>query len=279
MKYEEMLTETIIPVVEMVPDNNLKVMLTESLTESRESLKKIENCFSTLPKRRWSQDFLARFFQSWKASHLKMLAIYGLSCRLQRLAVSAEGPKREQLFISSARNAETSHEDLGLDFNGGTHAELYDNFAAAFLNDSTWQSEAYCLPEGKEFKRWVYHNMVVDDITKGLLTNLFSEIYNHAEYTLALRAFSDFIDTHYDFSPEERQRALHYINAHVDNSTEVDHFLVVVEALSQYHDAVGLSLDYGEAKELFKEYTGRLGSLMENLTQMMTREQGDERDQ
>lgn len=273
MKFQGMLLNTVARVIDMVPDKKLNKTLTESFTESGDSVQKIERCFSWLPEKQWSDPLLVTFFHSWKASHLKMLAIYGLSCRLQRLALSSEGDIREQLFIAAARNGETSHEDLGLDYDGETHAELYDRFAASFLKDSFWQLEKYGLPEALDFKRWIYRNMVVSDITQGLLTNIFSEIYNHGEYSMALKAFSAFIDNHYDFSPEKKRNALLYINVHVEEETEVDHFLVVVEALSRYHKALAREIDYDLARSLFSEYLNRLGSIMESLTQQMIKEQ------
>ena len=266
------LVDIVRPVLDHVTDETLKLVLYESFIESSESVTKIEQCFDNLPARRWPEEVLSRFFNSWKASHLKMLAIYGLSCRLQRLALAADGRRREQLFLAAARNGETSHEDLGLDTGGKTHADLYDRFAAAFLRGSAWRLEEYCLPDARDFRQWIYHNMVVDDIGSGLLTNIFSEIYNHGEYSLALAAFSELVDRHYDFSAHQKSDALGYISVHVDGDTEVDHFRVVVDALERYNDAIGGAIDYGRAKKLFKEYLARLGAIMEALRLTITHE-------
>jgi hypothetical protein len=257
-----------------IPDKNLRTALADSFAESEGSLKQIERCFQLLPTCRWPQALLSQFFHSWKASHLKMLAIYGLSCRLQRLALSTEGPAQHQLLIAAALNAETSHEDLGLDYNGETHAELYDDFARAFLGTAWGRSEETVLPEALEFKRWIYQNMVVKDVRLGLLTNIFSEIYNHGEYSLALPAFSSYIDRYCHFSPEERKAALLYVNVHVEGETEVSHFLVVVRALDCYNKVQGGDTDYEQAKNLFKEYLGRLGTVMGALAGLM-KEQGN----
>ncbi len=266
------LLDIIRPVLDHVADETLKQVLYESFIESSESVTKIEQCFSNLPAKRWPEEVLSGFFNSWKASHLKMLAIYGLSCRLQRLALASDGRRREQLFIAAARNGETSYEDLGLDAGGKTHAELYDRFAAAFVSGSAWRLEQYCLPDARGFRQWIYRNMVVDDIGVGLLTNIFSEIYNHAEYSLALAAFSELVDRHYDFSADQKSQALGYISVHVDGDTEVDHFRVVVEAFERYNEAIGGATDYGRARNLFKEYLARLGCIMEALRLTMKRE-------
>ncbi|MBL8150142.1 MAG: hypothetical protein JNN15_09470 [Blastocatellia bacterium] len=273
MNAQSTIIEKVSPVIALVPDENLKKVLSESFSESQEAVSFIEQCFQTIPRQKWSNGFLAKFFNSWKASHLKMLAIYGLSCRLQRLAFSMGEPLREKLLIAAAKNAETSHEDLGLDYNGSTHAELYDEFAGSFLEDSSWQLDSYCLPEAKEFKKWIYLNMVVEEIQQGLIANMFSEIYNHAEYSIALPAFSAFIDNHYTFSAEKRKRALYYIDAHVQDETEVGHFLVVVEALGYYNQVMGIDTNYEQAKRLFKQYLTRLGHIMRALTSRMQQEQ------
>ncbi|NEQ07894.1 MAG: hypothetical protein F6K37_18665 [Moorea sp. SIO4E2] len=266
------LYETVNPLIAMVDDAQLRESLTQAFSEAREEVSKIDNFFALVPSHRWSKSFLANFFNSWKATHLKMLAIYGLSCRLQRLALANPDSVREQLFMAGAFNAETSYEDLGLDFGGQTHAELYNRFAGVFLDDASWQLDQYCLPKAREFKQWIYQNMVVNDIPKGLFTNMFSEIYNHGEYSIALSAFSDLIDRHYSFSAAEKEQALTYIHAHVADETEVDHFLVVVKALNAYCQGTNTSIDYEQAQNLFVEYLTRLGGVMVDFTNMMSQE-------
>ena len=175
--------------------------------------------------------------------------------------------------MAAARNAETSYDDLGLDYAGVTHASLYEDMARAFVPTDAWVMEANGLPSALEFKRWVYEKMVVDDIPTGLLTNMFSEIYNHAEYSLALRAFTEYVESHYDFTEAERERALTYIGAHVGDDTEMKHFLVVVEALDRYNQARRLQIDYEGAERLFTEYLERLGVVMGEMRLRMVTEQ------
>lgn len=263
---------TVNSIINTVSDEKLQQALSQSFGEASESLQHCEDFFELLPTHRWSNKILARVFNSWKATHLKMLAIYGLSCRLQRLALTKDAQEREQLLLAAAFNAETSHEDLGLDYEGVTHASLYEDLASSFLGNYPWQLDEYCVPQGRDFKQWIYHNMVVDDIYKGLLTNMFSEIYNHGEYTRALSAFSELIDKHYDFSSEEKDTALFYIGVHVADETEVAHFEVVVKALNEYSKATNTAIDYTQAKLVFKEYLTRLGTVMEALTIEMKQE-------
>ncbi|HUP62205.1 MAG TPA: hypothetical protein VNA69_17495 [Thermoanaerobaculia bacterium] len=267
------LTATAVRVAGLVTNQRLRDALERSFSRAAASVEEVERCFELLPAKRWSEDFLSTFLHSWKATHLKMLAIYGLSCRIQRLALTNDGEAREQLWIAAARNAETSYEDLGLDYEGVTHAALYDDMARSFVPNDAWLMEENGLPAALEFKRWVYEKMVVGDIPTGLLTNMFSEIYNHAEYSLALRAFTEYVDSHYDFTEAEKERALCYIGAHVGDETELRHFLVVVDALNRYNLARRLPIDYERAEILFTEYLERLGVVMGEMRLRMVSEQ------
>jgi hypothetical protein len=267
------LTTTAMRVADLVTDERLREALARGFSRAGAAVEEVQRCFALLPAKRWSEDVFATFLHSWKATHLKMLAIYGLSCRIQRMALSEDGEAREQLWIAAARNAETSYEDLGLDYEGVTHAALYDDMARSFVSSDAWQLEANGVPAALEFKRWVYERMIVDDIPTGLLTNMFSEIYNHAEYSLALGAFTELVDAHYDFTEAEKERALCYIGAHVVGETEMSHFLVVVEALDRYNQAKGLHTDYERAEGLFTEYLERLGVVMGEMRLRMASEQ------
>jgi hypothetical protein len=201
-----------------------------------------------------------------------MLAIYGLSCRMQRMAGPANDADRANLYLAAARNAETSYEDLGLDFDGQTHADLYEDFAEALTGDDLWQLRKYRLPEAHRFSRWVYRNMVVEGIADGLLTNMFSEIYNHGEYSIALPAAETYFQRHTELNPQERSKATTYISAHVENDTEADHFLVVVEALDRYLAASGTHFDAAHASSLFRAYLRNIAPVFLQLTEMMQAE-------
>ena len=268
------INEYISELADKVWDRELSQVLKESLVSGQSSIEKITRCFSLLPECSWSSEQLAQFLNSWKATHLKMLAIYGLSCRLQRLAMNAgpESASHGQLMLASTHNAETSYEDLGLDYGGETHAQLFNDLAGALVGDYPWSLEKYCIPEAREFRGWIYQNMVVSDIKTGLLTNMFSEIYNHAEYSIALTAFSEYVDRYYGLSGAEREKALQYVYVHVAEETEVAHFLVVVKALNAYCEATESSINYLEARQLFSEYLSRVGKVMESLTAAMEQE-------
>ena len=264
------LIDYIYNLAQLIADEQLKSTLIESVAASQDSITEVEYCFALLPSHRRSDEQLAQFLNSWKATHLKMLAIYGLSCRLQRLAMATQETSiRAQLMLASTYNAETSYEDLGLDFGGQTHTQLYNDLAYMLVGNFPWSLEQYCIPEARQFRGWIYHNMVIADIQIGLSINIFSEIYNYAEYNVALGSFSELIDRHYHFSTAERKRVLQYVDAHVAENTELAHFLVVVKALNAYCEATQTSIDYSLIKVVFQEYLSRIGTVMGDLSKIM----------
>jgi hypothetical protein len=260
------------PVISLVPSVELRDTLRRAFAEEQAAVGDIEEFFRMLPASPWSKDILCTFANSWKATHLKMLAIYGLSCRLQRAADSAADPDRGTLYLAAARNASTSYEDLGLDFDGHTHADLYEDFAEALTGGDLWQLRQYRLAEAHRFSQWIYRNMVVESIPDGLLTNMFSEIYNHGEYSIALPAASQYFGQHTRFTAPERRKATTYISAHVEDEVEAAHFLVVVEALDRYLEASKTRFDPERAGSLFRNYLSNLAQVMRKLTEMMRAE-------
>jgi hypothetical protein len=259
------LMSVIEPVIGLVTDKKLQNALQQAFDENVENLNHIEGFFHIIPLQNLNMTKLSFIFNSWKATHLKMLAIYGLSCRLQRMAVKESGEVRLKLLLAGSLNAETSYEDLGLDFDAETHADLYNQFAAGFLSDDAWIVQSYTVKEASDFKNWVYRNMVVGDIQTALFTNMFSEIYNHGEYSVAREAFAEYLDKYSNHSPEKKKAILTYIEAHIEDDTEKEHFLVVVKALNNYVEATNQSIDYDLAKQIFSEYLQRLSKAMKAI--------------
>ena len=254
------------PILKRLGESEIGWAIAEAFAAEKGSVASIESLFAWIAVDQPTQDFYALFFHSWKATHLKMLAIYGLSCRLQRLALQYEsGFERDCLMLAAVRNAETSYEDLGLDYEGLTHAELYDQLVANFLPDDQWVRSRWCLTAAKDFQQWVYNNMVVQPVLTGLLTNLFSEIYNHAEYSIAQRAFSMRLEQQGETSPAQLEKALCYINVHVSDATEEEHFQVVLEAIRLYTKATSNNVDKLQALTLFREYLRQIGSILATL--------------
>ena len=266
------LNEVVSPVISLVPSAELRDTLHRAFSEEQASVLDIEQFFQVLPSAAWSQDLLCTFASSWKATHLKMLAIYGLSCRMQRTADTAGEVERSNLYLAAARNASTSYEDLGLDYDGHTHAELYEDFAEALTGGDLWQLRKYRLPEAHRFSQWVYRNMVVEPVPDGLLTNMFSEIYNHGEYAIALPAADEWFQRHTGLTAAGRTSATTYIAAHVEDEVEAAHFLLVVEALERYQAASRTRFEPEPAAALFRTYLRSLARVMRRLTGLMRAE-------
>lgn len=267
---QQTLVSFIEPALEHVEDSQLRTALQQALANQEPALRTIESVFEKIGSQNWTETSFKLIFNAWKETHLKMLAIYGLSCRMQRLGLESDVTKEQQhlLFLAAAKNAETSYEDLGLDFDGGTHTELYHNLAESFVSDDSWMLQAFSTPEAKAFKTYVYRNMVVaPDIQTGLFTNMFSEIYNHAEYSIAINAFNRLIDEHYEFTPQQKTKATTYIFAHIEDETELNHFTVVIDALNYYTKATNTPIDYALAQDTFETYLQKLATVFEALDQ------------
>lgn len=255
------------PALEHVADTRLKETLLTALNNRQNELRIIENVFEKIGTKRWTEDQFKTIFHSWKETHLKMLAIYGLSCRIQRMALETEDKNKQHLLLmAAAKNAETSYEDLGLDYDGETHTTLYHNLAESFVSDDSWMLSANGIPEAGAFKTLVYRNMVVEsDIQTGLFTNMFSEIYNHAEYSVAITAFNRLIDENYDFTPEQKEKTTTYIFAHIEDETELNHFTVVIDSLNYYTEAMGTTINYDLAQQTFETYISKLSDVFRVL--------------
>jgi hypothetical protein len=114
--------------------------------------------------------------------------------------------------------------------------------------------------------------MVVEPIPDGLLTNMFSEIYNHGEYSIALPSADAYFEQHSRLTAPERRKAIAYIAAHVEDEVEAAHFLVVVEALDRYLAASKVPFDAERAGSVFRAYLRNLGQVMRKLTKLMQAE-------
>lgn len=264
---KQSLTGFIEPALEHVTDNSLKQALLAALHNREADLQIIEQVFEKIGTKRWSEEQFKTIFHSWKETHLKMLAIYGLSCRMQRMALESDDAAQQQLLLlAAAKNAETSYEDLGLDYDGETHTTLYHNLAESFVSDDSWMLAANGIKEASAFKTYVYRNMVVEsDIQTGLFTNMFSEIYNHAEYSVAITAFNRLIDENYDFTPEQKEKTTTYIFAHIEDETELNHFTVVIDSLNYYTQATGTAINYALAQQTFETYISKLSAVFRTL--------------
>ena len=256
------------PAMKYVEDAKLKAALLSALDNKQAEMALIEDTFEKIGSTKWTEDSFKMIFNAWKETHLKMLAIYGLSCRMQRTAIETEDESiiKSELLMAAAMNAETSYEDLGLDFDGETHTQLYHDLAESFVSDDSWMLSKYSTKEASAFKKYVYRNMVVsEDIQTGLFTNMFSEIYNH-EYSIALVAFNRLIDENFSFTAEEKKKATTYIFAHIEDETELNHFTVVIDSLNHYVKGVNTEINYELAQETFETYLSKLSTVFAALS-------------
>lgn len=255
------------PTLASVQDAGLRERLQQAFESSAKALQQVQQTFERFASRRWSPEQTCCFMKSWHSTHLKMLPIYGLSCRLQKRGlVTADEVVRNHYFMAAAHNAETSYEDLSLEMpEWKTHSELFDEMAKALCGSDDWKLDRYCLPEAAAFRKWIYNNMVMDDLETGLLTNLFSEIYNHGEYSLALEPFQHLMLKHFEFDSNEVEKHSLYIKCHVESDVEEAHFNCVIVAMNHYFQATEKQFNYTKALKLFNEYLSRSGEVMAAL--------------
>lgn len=264
------LTAIAAPAIAAVDHEGLRGALESAFSRSADALRTIEATFQLFAERKYSQDINRAFMKSWHSTHLKMLPIYGLSCRLQQLAREATGEERDLLFTAASRNAETSYEDLNLEELGPLdHSELYERMASAICDGEDWKLDRFNVKSATQFKNWVRSNMLHQEIETGLLTNLFSEIYNHAEYTYSLGQFETILNDRMKFKESRAKELLTYIACHVTGGVEVEHFNCCLSALTEYMQTQGKAVDCAAAEQLFMDYLGQLGTIMGELSAKM----------
>ena len=254
------------PVIDKVEEPGLRKALDVAVNQEVDALHQAERTFHLFSERRHDGAVARTFMKSWHSTHLKMLPIYGLSCRLQKLGMSSDGEQRSDFFTAAAHNAETSYEDLNLEAEYPyTHTELYDQLAETVCGDDGWRQDRYCTSQASDFRKWVYRTMVDDPIETGLFCNLFSEIYNHGEYASAVVPFEQMLKEHYGLSEQQAHELSVYIRCHVDSNVEEAHFNCVINALEHYNKAAGRQTDYAKAESLFRDYLRRSASVMAGL--------------
>lgn len=258
------------PAIMAVPDQSLRAALLGSIDRHAATLAAITATFNRFAGRDWPLDVRRTFLRSWHDTHLKMLPIYGLTCRLNKLAEAAEGETRAAFFRAAARNAATSHEDLNLEWQfPATHTQLFDQLANTICDGDAWRLDRHCIDQAAAFKRWIYMSMVADPITTGLYTNMFSEIFNHGEYGEAMEPFEAFLENYCGCTREESRRLGIYIRCHVDDGVEEAHFRCVVDALDAYAAATGKTIDHSASAQVFDTYLSKIGEVMTGLDQVL----------
>ena len=258
------------PLIQQITDQQLQSALHEAFLNKNETLDIVDNTFAALAAQRPRRETLRTFMKSWHSTHLKMLPIYGLSCRMIRRGLASSGEQRATYLDAAAYNAETSFEDLNIDRDHDfTHPELFATLAETLCGGNEWVLERYCIAEADSFKRWIYASMVYEPIEGGLFTNLFSEIFNHCEYSLVIPHFQALLTEHMGYSLQEADQMAMYIRAHVLDSVEEDHFHNVVDALTAFNQAEGKPTDDAAAYQQFSDYLERISGVMIRLSEVL----------
>ncbi|MBP1680321.1 MAG: hypothetical protein H6Q35_660 [Proteobacteria bacterium] len=250
LEVKRTMLETMQDVIDLLPPSVIKEAIATTMSSKKESFTAIEAIFRKICSKKYPDKTLSFFLNGWKATHLKMLPIYGLSCRLDTLAFECKNPNQKLDYLeASAFNASTSHEDLGLGFDAISHGRLYDEFAYAMLKSDEWKLSCYDTKEANEFSEWVYRSMLLNAIPYALCINMVSEFYNHAEYAYSYQTFKYSMEKFYDLEGNALEDAIRYIDVHNQYETEIHHFLAVLNAMQKYEDASGEKI----TKELIVE--------------------------
>jgi hypothetical protein len=195
-----------------------------------------------------------------------MLPIYGLSCRLNILGMEAKDEETKLKYLeASAYNAQTSHEDLGIDFQAISHTQLYEEFAFSLVKSDEWKLSKFELPKAKEFSKWVYNSMLLNPIEYALCLNMVSEFYNHAEYAYSYDTFKYSMTNFYGIQGQELEDSIRYIDVHNEYETEIHHFLAVIESLVKYEKASGRQVSMDTLIEVIVTYVDSITEVFESL--------------
>ncbi len=253
-------------VAAMLPDGAIKTSIETTINAKADNFAVIEEIFTHICSQKFPDDTMSIFLNGWKATHLKMLPIYGLSCRLNILGMEHEDDAIKLSYLqSSAFNAQTSHEDLGLGFDAVSHGKLYDDFAFSLVKSDTWKLSQYDTKEANDFSSWVYRSMLLNPIPYGLCINMFSEFYNHAEYAYSFETFKYAMEHFYGMDAKTLEDAVRYIDVHNQYETEIHHFMAVIHAIEKYEQASDETIGFDIINEVGNAYIDKITVALEAI--------------
>jgi len=242
-------------VIDMLPSSIMKETIATTMSSKKESFAKIEAIFEKVCSKKYPNTKMSFFLNGWKATHLKMLPIYGLSCRINMLGVECkDSVQKLNYFEASAFNSSTSHEDLGLGFDAISHGRLYDEFAFSMLKSDEWKLSCYDTKKANAFSQWVYRSMLLNPIPYALCINMVSEFYNHAEYAYSYQTFKHSMKKFYNLKGKALEDAIRYIDVHNQYETEIHHFLAVLNSIQKYEEASGEKVTKALIEEVINTY-------------------------
>ncbi len=263
MEIQKSMRDTMNDVLKLLPDKELKQTIMQSVEKKIDKFLLIEKAFQKICTQKYPNETMYLFFNGWKSTHLKMLPIYGTSCRLNELGMACDDTDQKIAYLeASAFNAKTSHEDLGMGFNAVSHGQLYNEFAFSMVQSDAWQRSKYSTKEADDFSQWVYKSMLLEPIPYALCINMFSEFYNHAEYAYSYATFKYSIEHFYDIKGQALEDTLRYIDVHNEYETEIHHFMAVLHAIEKYEKASGEKISMLLVEEVIATYVDKICDAM-----------------
>ncbi len=255
-------------VIAMLPPSDIKETIEQTIKGKADKFAIIEALFQKICAKKYSDETMSFFLNGWKMTHLKMLPIYGVSCRLNMLGMECSDEKKKLSYLeSSAFNAQTSHEDLGIGFDAISHGRLYDEFAFSLTQSDEWKLSKYDTQKANDFSQWVYRGMLLKSIPYALCINMISEFYNHAEYAYAYETFKYSMSSFYGIEGKALEDAIRYIDVHNEYETEIHHFMAVIHAIEKYEEASGEKVDTSTMAEVIVTYVDSITEALEAVAQ------------
>lgn len=267
MPIEKDMIEKMDEIITKLPPSDIRDTIDRTIRKKSDKLAVIEDVFRKICSKKYSDEKMALFFNAWKLTHLKMLPIYGLSCRLNTLGMECEDERKKLSYLeASAYNAQTSHEDLGIGFDAISHGQLYDEFAYSILKSDEWKLSKYTIEKAEKFSKWVYNGMLLNPIPYALCINMISEFYNHAEYAYSYDTFKHSMNTFYNIKDNELEAAILYIDVHNEYETEIHHFMAVIKSIEKYEEAIGENINLEVMEEVIETYIDSITEVFESIS-------------
>ncbi|MFB3302217.1 hypothetical protein [Pseudomonas sp. AMR01] len=257
------------PVLNDMPASTLKHALFEAFWAEEEALVDIEQAFEQLTSRRQSPQVLRKFFASWSKTNNSAVSVSGLANRITLLARSEQGSAAaDQLYRACGSLQRITDEDLGA-LGNTLHAELFYNMATPLCGDDQWLLKENCLPSAQAFKDWTDARRLRDrDLLQGLLTTLIHEVYTHGEVEFILPLYQQWFVRDMGVPHDKARATVAWVTVHT-GGTESNHFAHAVAAVSEFVEAMHISIDPQAARGIFTDYLRRKATVMNECAQLL----------
>ncbi|NRB54583.1 MAG: hypothetical protein HRU39_01180 [Salinicola sp.] len=262
------LADIVKPEIDRVEDVAIREALLQSYEKSAPTLKSIQESLREILETVWPEDSLCLFFKNWRNPAVGAGSFCALTCRLLEAALGERLPSRQQqLFMSAARLAEVSYEDMGL--MGKNHGELYEEMATNFCGHDNWRLDRYRLEEATQYLTACReYRERGGDLVEALMISLAEELYNHGEFTFVAPLFKKFHDASHAAGSGSRQENMRFVLEHI-GGTESGHFSYMVEGLELYCEASGQPVDATRLARRNCEFLQGMDSMFRHLLEEM----------